>query len=61
MNERSGRRRGLWMLAQAKAVEPGHSKLLFEQSRRVVRLEHPVIEPRLDGPEPVQLARSRHR
>src|SRR5579862_8951152 len=61
MNERSRRGRRLRMFAQPKALKPRHSKMLFEESRRMIRLEQPIIEPCFNGPEAIQLARSRHR
>ena len=61
MNQRSRRGRCLRMLAQPKALKPRHSKMIFEESRRMIRLEQPIIEPCFNGPEAIQLARSRHR
>src|SRR5579862_328785 len=61
MNQRPRRGRCLRMLTQPKALKPRHSKMLFEESRRMIRLEQPIIEPCFNGPESIQLARSRHR
>ena len=60
MHQCPSRRGRLRVSHQPKSFQSRHAKMFLQNPRRVIRLEHPIIQTCLDRPQPVHLRRHLH-